>query len=284
VGIIRTREPTARTKVEGMDHMAQIDNRYAAGFGSRAGVAVDEGLRAYMLRVYNYMAGGVFLTGLVAYVIFTYSVTSDPALAASTGGKVMALHRGMYLTAFGQAIFASPLMWVLMFAPLGFVFFLSWRIYKMSVGAAQLAFWLFAAVMGASLSSIFLRYTATSITQVFFVTAAAFGALSIYGYTTQRDLSGWGSFLIMGVIGILIAGLLNIWLQSGALQFAISVIGVLVFAGLTAYDTQQIKDNYYSVMGDATAAAKASIMGALNLYLDFINMFVMMLQLFGNRE
>jgi FtsH-binding integral membrane protein len=190
----------------------------------------------------------------------------------------------MYLTSFGQAIFASPLMWVLMFAPLGFVFFLSWRIYKMSVGAAQLAFWLFAAVMGASLSSIFLRYTATSITQVFFVTAAAFGALSIYGYTTQRDLSGWGSFLIMGVIGILVAGLVNIWLQSGALQFAISVIGVLVFAGLTAYDTQQIKDNYYSVMGDATAAAKASIMGALNLYLDFINMFVMLLQLFGNRE
>ena len=274
----------ARTKVEGMDQMAQIDNRYAGRVGARTDVGVDEGLRAYMLRVYNYMAGGVFLTGLVAYVIFTYSVTSDPALAASSGGKVMALHRGMYLTAFGQAIFASPLMWVLMFAPLGFVFFLSWRIYKMSVSAAQLAFWVFAAVMGASLSSIFLRYTATSITQVFFVTAAAFGALSIYGYTTQRDLSGWGSFLIMGVIGILVAGLLNIWLQSGALQFAISVIGVLVFAGLTAYDTQQIKDNYYSVMGDATAAAKASIMGALNLYLDFINMFVMLLQLFGNRE
>jgi uncharacterized protein len=284
VAIIRTREPTARTKVEGMDQMAQLDNRYAGRVGARTDVAVDEGLRAYMLRVYNYMAGGVFLTGLVAYVIFTYSVTSDPALAASTGGKIMALHRGMYLTAFGQAIFASPLMWVLMFAPLGFVFFLSWRIYKMSVGAAQLAFWLFAAVMGASLSSIFLRYTATSITQVFFVTAAAFGALSIYGYTTQRDLSGWGSFLIMGVIGILVAGLLNIWLQSGALQFAISVIGVLVFAGLTAYDTQQIKDNYYAVMGDATATAKASIMGALNLYLDFINMFIMLLQLFGNRE
>ena len=265
--------------------MAQIDNRYAQrGFGARTDVAVDEGLRAYMLRVYNYMAAGIALTGLVAYVLFTYAVTSDPALAASSGGRIMALHRGMYLTSFGQLIYVSPLKWVIMLAPLGFVFFLSWRIYKMSVGAAQLAFWLFAAVMGASLSSIFLRYTATSITQVFFVTAAAFGALSIYGYTTQRDLSGWGSFLIMGVIGILVAGLVNIWLQSGALQFAISVIGVLVFAGLTAYDTQQIKDNYYSVMGDATAAAKASIMGALNLYLDFINMFVMLLQLFGNRE
>ena len=264
--------------------MAQIDNRYAAGTGARTDVAVDAGLRAYMLRVYNYMTAGVALTGLVAYVIFTYSVTSDPALAATAGGRMIAMHRGMYLTPFGQTIFASPLMYVLIFAPLGFVFFLSWRIYKMSLGAAQLAFWLFAAVMGASLSSIFLRYTATSITQVFFVTAAAFGALSIYGYTTQRDLSGWGSFLIMGVVGIIVAGLLNLWLQSGALQFAISVIGVLVFAGLTAYDTQRIKDGYYEVMGDATATAKAAIMGALSLYLDFINMFVMMLQLFGNRE
>ena len=264
--------------------MAQIDNRYAGRVGARTDVAVDEGLRAYMLRVYNYMAAGVALTGLVAYVIFTYSVTTDPALAATAGGRAFALHRGMYLTEFGQAIFVSPLKWVVMLAPLGFVFFLSWRIYKMSLGAAQLSFWLFAAVMGASLSSIFLVYTGNSITQVFFVTAAAFGGLSLYGYTTQRDLSGWGSFLIMGVIGIIVAGLLNILLQSGALQFAISVIGVLVFAGLTAYDTQQIKDNYYSVMGDATATAKASIMGALNLYLDFINMFVMLLQLFGNRE
>jgi hypothetical protein len=267
-----------------MDLMAQIDNRYAAGVGARADVAVDEGLRAYMLRVYNYMAAGIALTGLVAYIVFAYSVTSDQALAASTGGRMIALHRGMYLTPFGQAIFTTPLMWVRMLAPLGFVFFLSWRIYKMSVGAAQIAFWLFAAVMGASLSSIFLRYTAQSITQVFFVTAAAFGALSLYGYTTKKDLSGWGSFLFMGVIGIVIAALVNLWLQSSALQFAISAIGVLVFAGLTAYDTQQIKDNYYAVMGDATAIAKASIMGALNLYLDFINMFVSLLQLFGNRE
>jgi FtsH-binding integral membrane protein len=190
----------------------------------------------------------------------------------------------MYLTPFGQAIFVSPLKWVVIFAPLGFVFFLSMRIYRMSLGAAQLAFWLFAAVMGASLSSIFLVYTGTSITQVFFVTAAAFGALSLYGYTTQRDLSGWGSFLFMGLIGIVIAGILNLFLQSSALQFAVSVIGVLVFAGLTAYNTQQIKDSYYSVMGDATAAGKLAIMGALRLYLDFINMFVLLLQLFGNRE
>jgi uncharacterized protein len=267
-----------------MDQMAQIDNRYAGQYGARTDVAVDAGLRAYMLRVYNYMSAGIALTGLVAYVIFTYSVTTDAALAATAGGRALALHRGMYLTQFGQAMFVSPLKWVVMLAPLGFVFFLSWRIYKMSLGAAQLSFWLFAAVMGASLSSIFLVYTGNSITQVFFVTAAAFGGLSLYGYTTQRDLSGWGSFLIMGVIGIVVAGLVNMWLQSGALQFAISVIGVLVFAGLTAYDTQQIKDNYYSVMGDATATAKAAIMGALNLYLDFINMFVMMLQLFGNRD
>src|SRR5262245_48114095 len=268
-----------------MDQMAEIDNRYAQrGFGARTDVAVDEGLRAYMLRVYNYMAAGIALTGLVAYVMFTYAVTTDPALAASSAGRIIPLHRGLYLTQFGQLIYVSPLKWVIMLAPLGFVFFLSWRIYQMSVGAAQFAFWVFAAAMGASLSSIFLVYTGQSITQVFFVTAAAFGALSLYGYTTQRDLSGWGSFLLMGVIGIVVAGLLNLWLQSSALQFAISVIGVLVFAGLTAYDTQQIKDNYYSVMADATATAKQAILGALTLSLDFINMFVMMLQLFGNRE
>lgn len=265
--------------------MAEIDNRYAqVGAATRTDVAVDEGLRAYMLRVYNYMAAGIALTGVVAYVIFTYSVTSDPALAARTGGRIMALHRGMYLTDLGYTLFATPMRYVLMFAPLAFVFFLAWRIYSMSVGAAQIAFWLFAAVMGASLSVIFLAYTATSIAQIFFITAAAFGALSLWGYTTKRDLSGWGSFLIMGVVGIIIAAIVNLFLQSSALQFAISVIGVLVFAGLTAYDTQQIKDNYYAVMGDAAAMTKGAIMGALNLYLDFINMFVSLLQLFGSRE
>jgi uncharacterized protein len=265
--------------------MAQIDNRYAlGGTAARTDVGVDEGLRTYMLRVYNYMAAGIALTGVVAYVIFTYSVTSDPALAANAGGRIVALHRGMYLTPLGHTLFQTPLMYVMVFAPLAFVFFLSWRIASMSAGTAQITFWLFAAVMGASLSSIFLRYTATSITQVFFVTAAAFGALSIYGYTTKKDLSGWGSFLIMGVFGIIIAGLVNLFLQSSALQFAISVIGVLVFAGLTAYDTQRIKDGYYEVMGDAVAMTKGAIMGALNLYLDFINMFISLLQLFGSRE
>lgn len=252
--------------------MAQIDNRYAhAGPAARTDVAVDEGLRAYMLRVYNYMASGVALTGIVAYVVSSAAVGVSP-----TGGKA--------LTAFGQLIYTSPLKWVIMLAPLGFVFFLSARVDRMSASAAQIAFWAFAAVMGLSLSSIFLVYTGQSITQVFFVTAAAFGALSLYGYTTKKDLSGWGSFLIMGVFGIIIAALVNIFLQSSALQFAISVIGVLVFAGLTAYDTQRIKDGYYAVMDNAAALTKGAIMGALSLYLDFINMFVMLLSLFGNRE
>jgi hypothetical protein len=252
--------------------MAQYDNRYAQPSSARTGVAtVDEGLRAYMLQVYNYMAGGLALTGLVAYLTYAMSV------ASGAGGRAM-------LTPFGQMIYASPLKWVIMLAPLGFVILLSVRVHKMSVGSAQLAFWLFAAVMGVSLSSIFLVFTGESITQVFFITAAAFAGLSVYGYTTKQDLSGWGSFLIMGVIGIVIASLVNLFLQSGALQFAISVIGVLAFAGLTAYDTQRIKDTYYTLAGDAAMAAKTAIMGALSLYLDFINMFVSLLQLFGNRE
>jgi FtsH-binding integral membrane protein len=265
--------------------MAQFDNRYAqAGTAARTDVAVDEGLRTYMLSVYNYMAAGIALTGVVAYVISSWAVTSDPSLAAQGTRGLLALRDGQFLTPFGQAIYASPLRWVIMLAPLGFVFFLSWRIYKMSVSAAQISFWAFAAVMGLSLSSIFLIYTGQSIAQVFFVTAAAFGALSLYGYTTKKDLSGWGSFLFMGLVGIIIAAIVNIFLQSSALQFAISVIGVLVFAGLTAYDTQQIKDGYYEVMGNATALTKGAIMGALRLYLDFINMFIMLLSLFGNRE
>ena len=254
-----------------------------AGADRAAAADIDVGLRQYMLRVYNYMAAGIALTGLVAYVIFSYSVTTDLALAATAGGRPYALHRGMYLTQFGTAMFVSPLKWVVMLAPLGFVFFLSWRIYKMSLGAAQLSFWLFAAVMGASLSSIFLVYTGNSITQVFFVTAAAFGGLSIYGYTTQRDLSGWGSFLIMGVIGIVVAGLVNMFLQSSALQFAISVIGVLVFAGLTAYDTQQIKETYYEGY-DEESLGKLALMGALTLYLDFVNLFTLLMQLLGQRN
>src|SRR5215475_9577378 len=238
----------------------------------RAAGAVDQGLRAYMLRVYNYMSCGILLTGIVAYL--TYSA----AVVRSTDAG------GFALTAFGQLLYGSPLKWVVMLAPLASVFFLSVRISKLSVGAAQVCFWLFSAVMGLSLSSIFLLYTGESITRIFFVTAGAFAALSMYGYTTRRDLSGWGTFLIMGVVGIVLASLVNLWLQSNSLQFALSTIGVLVFAGLTAYDTQRIRNIYYEVLGDAAAISKASIMGALSLYLDFINMFIMLLSLFGRRN
>ena len=252
--------------------MAQLQDRFSQpGTAARTGAAVDEGLRSYMLSVYNYMSAGVALTGITAYVV------SALAVASEVGGHVA-------LTPFGQMLYQSPLKYVVMFAPLAFVWYLSARVYKMSVSSAQLAFWLFAAVMGLSLSSIFLVFTGQSITQVFFVTAAAFAGLSLAGYTTKKDLSGWGSFLIMGVIGILIASVVNLFLQSNAVQFAISVIGVLVFAGLTAYDTQRIKTGYYQLQGDATAVAKGAIMGALSLYLDFINMFMFLLQLFGSRR
>ena len=222
----------------------------------RAGI--DEGLRSYMLRVYNYMASGLALTGIVAY-----AVASTPVLM--------------------NAIFGTPLLWVVMLAPLGIVFFMSARIQKMSAGAAQATFWIFAVLMGMSLASIFVVYTGTSIARVFFITASVFGAMSIYGYTTKRDLSGWRSFLFMGLIGIIIASIVNWFLASSALEFAISVIGVLVFVGLTAYDTQNIKQMY--VQSDSTAVmSKKAIMGALRLYLDFINLFLMLLRLFGGRN
>jgi FtsH-binding integral membrane protein len=245
---------------------ASIQSRTAA-----TGV-VDQGLRAYMLRVYNYMAGGILLTGIVAYLTYSAAVVRNTEVG------------GVALTAFGQMLYGSPLKWIVMLAPLGSVMFLSVRITKMSVGAAQFCFWLFSAVMGLSLSSIFLLYTGESITRIFLLTAAAFAALSMYGYTTKRDLSAWGTFLIMGVVGVVLASLLNLWLRSNSLQFAISTIGVLVFAGLTAYDTQRIKGVYYEVLGDVTATSKTAIMGALSLYLDFINMFIMLLSLFGRRN
>lgn len=223
---------------------------------------VDQGLRSYMLSVYNYMGIGMGLTGLAAYATSMFAL-SNPA--------------------FANAIYNSPLKWVVMLAPLGFVFFLSARISKMSVSTAQTTFWAFAAVMGVSISYIFLVYTGASIIQTFFVTAASFGALSLYGYTTKKDLSGMGSFLIMGVFGLILASIVNIFLGSSALQFAISALGVLIFAGLTAYDTQQIKEMYYEGDGSETQGRKA-IMGALRLYLDFINMFMFLLHFLGNRE
>ena len=258
--------------------MAEFEKRPMASpiAGSRD-FAIDQGLRAYMLQVYNYMAAGVAITGIVAYALYAMAVTNDPTQA------VAQVRDGVFLTSFGNLLFVSPLKWVIMLAPLGMVFFLSARLPSLSVAAAQTGFWVFAALMGASLSSIFLVFAHGSIAQVFFISAAAFGALSLWGYTTKRDISGWGSFLFMGLIGIILAAIVNLFVGSSALQFAISVIGVLVFAGLTAYDTQQIKEMYFEGDDQAVMGRKA-IMGALRLYLDFINLFVMLLSLFGNRE
>jgi len=256
--------------------MAELNRQTISG--ARTGTAaIDEGLRAYMLRVYNYMAAGLAITGVVAYAVFALAVTNDPSAAVANVGK------GLMLTEFGRLVFVSPLKWVLLLAPLGLVFFMSARIHKMSMQGAQLTFWIYAALVGASIASIFLLYAHGSIARVFFITAASFGGLSLFGYTTQKDLSGWGSFLFMGLVGIIIAGVVNIFVGSSALQFAISVIGVLIFAGLTAYDTQQIKEEYYAGDSQLVAGQKA-IMGALRLYLDFLNMFLMLLSLFGNRE
>lgn len=257
------------------------DLRSQTRFGQTADQAqdhtIDEGLRAYMLGVYNYMTLGLAITGLLAIGTMMLATTNDPSAAVAQLGN------GAMITSLGAALYGSPLKWVVMLAPLGMVLFLSFRIQHMSASTAQMTFWVYAALMGVSLSSIFLVYTGASIAKVFFITAATFGAMSLYGYTTKKDISGWGSFLFMGLIGIIIASIVNLFLGSDALSFAISVIGVLVFAGLTAYDTQQIKEMYY-VNDDGETAAKKSIMGALRLYLDFINLFIMLLSLFGNRE
>ena len=247
--------------------------------GARAGsaLAIDEGLRSYMLRVYNYMGIGLVVTGLVAWFAANSAVTTDTNAAAGQ------LADGTLVTQWGALLFASPLQWVVMLAPLAFVMVLSFGINKLSVGAAQATFWAFAAVMGLSLSSIFLVYTGGSIAKVFFITAATFGSMSLYGYTTKRDLTGMGNFLMMGLIGLIIASIVNIFMQSGPLDFIISAVGVLIFVGLTAYDTQKIKENYSESYGSDTLA-KNAIMGALSLYLDFINLFMMLLRLFGNRE
>ncbi len=233
--------------------------------GARS-VGIDQGLRAYMQKVYTYMAGGLALTGAAAVATFNMAVTSDGTL-----------------TAFGNTIFHGPMMWVLILASLGIVMFLSFGIQRMSVATAQLSFWAYAAIMGMSFSSLGLVYTHGSIARVFFITAATFASTSLYGYTTKRDMTGFGSFLFMGLIGIIIASVVNIFLQSTAMNFALSVIGVLLFTGLTAWDTQQIKTMYYSTSGEA-ALGKSAIMGALRLHLDFINLFMSLLRLFGDRR
>jgi len=237
-------------------------------------VAIDAGLRAHMIRVYNYMASGVALTGVVSWL--TYQLAGGDAIQVS-GGQIAGL------TAFGQAVFSGPLTIILCLGTLGLVFFMSYRINRLSVGTALSLFFIYAALLGLMLASVFLAYTGGSITRVFFISAATFGALSLYGYTTQRDLSPIGSFLFMGLIGIIIASLVNIFLASNAMSWMISVVGVLVFAGLTAWDTQRIKE-MYSVQDDGTVAGRKAVMGALSLYLDFINLFLMMLRLFGDRR
>lgn len=251
--------------------MADYDsNRIIRGQAAEAG-AIDAGLRAYMLRVYNYMLVALVVTGLTSWAVFNLSVTTVPG----TGQ--------LALTELGHLLFVSPLRWVLMLSPLAVVLFINARLNRMSLGGAQMAFWLFSALIGVSMATIFLVFTAMSITQVFFITAAAFGGLSLFGYTTKKDLSGFGSFLIMGVWGLVIASIVNIFLHNGMMMWIISVAGVGIFAGLTAYDTQRIKEMYY-VGDDGTIAGKKSILGALALYLDFINMFQYLLYLMGNRR
>lgn len=243
----------------------QVDPRTAfrmGGTATRAGVAYDEGLRSYMLSVYNYMASGVLLTGLVAVAMLYTGAIS--ALFTPTGPSVLG--------------------WVVMFAPLGLVMWLSFGINRLSETSAKAIFWAYATLMGMSLSTIFLAYTGASIASTFFASAAAFGGLSLYGYTTKKDLSGFGTFLIMGLVGIIVASLINLFVQSSGLQFAISVIGVLLFAGLTAYDTQKIK-HMYDYVGGTDFRGKSIVMGALTLYLDFINLFLFLLRFMGsNRE
>ncbi len=234
-------------------------------------VVMDEGLRAYMLKVYNYMASGVLLTGIIAFITFKLSAVTNAS------GDIVEL------TSFGNTIFFSGWKWLVMLAPLGVVFYMSFGINKMSASKAQSTFWVFAVLMGLSLSWILMVYTNTSIARVFFITSATFGAMSIYGYTTKRDLTKLGSFLMMGLIGIIIASLVNIFLKSSMMYFVISILGVLIFVGLTAYDTQKIK-NMYSASDTGELMGKKAVMGALTLYLDFINLFIMLLRLFGQRR
>jgi FtsH-binding integral membrane protein len=256
--------------------MSDFDRNIAAArTGYRTDqVAIDAGLRAYMIRVYNYMTAGIALTGLVAW--FAYQAAGGDQIHI-VGNQITGL------TAFGHAIFASPLMWLFVLAPLGLVMLLSFGINRLSASTALMLFFVYAGLLGLSLATIFLAYTGASITRVFFISAATFGATSLYGYTTQRDLTGFGSFLFMGLIGLVIASLVNIFLQSSGLYWVISVVGVLIFVGLTAYDTQSIKE-MYDVNDDGSVAGRKAVMGALRLYLDFINLFLMLLRLFGDRR
>jgi uncharacterized protein len=255
--------------------MSDFNRNVAAGGRlSERAVAIDAGLRAHMIRVYNYMATAVALTGVVAWL--TFQAAGGDAIAISASGI-------SGLTPFGQAVFGGPLLIILALGTLGLVFFLSFRIHKLQYSTALAVFMIYSALLGVVLSSIFVTYTGASITRVFFISAASFGALSLWGYTTQRDLTGMGSFLIMGLFGLIIAMIVNIFMKSSGLEFVISAAGVLIFAGLTAWDTQKIKE-MYDYSDDVNAGGRKAVMGALSLYLDFINLFIMLLRLVGDRR
>ena len=247
--------------------MADYDNRVLRGqTGAVAGI--DEGLRSYMLRVYNYMLVGLLLTGATAYLVADVQPVRELFFAVNPQTGRMGM---------------TMLGWIALFAPLGLVLFLSFRLNKMSLATAQATFWFYAAIMGIGLAPVVLAYTGASVAQTFFITAATFGAMSLWGYTTRTDLTGFGSFLFMGLIGIIIASVVSFFVQSTMLMWIISVAGVLIFTGLTAYDTQWIKNNY-AASDDGATAGKKAIFGALKLYLDFVNLFLMMLRLMGNRR
>lgn len=238
--------------------MSNFINR-TSSFASSTATSYDAGLRTYMVQVFNFMAVATGISGLVAFL-----VANSPALMS--------------------LIFGTPLMYVFMLAPIGFVWYFSSKINSISTAKAKSFLWIFSGLMGVSMASIFVVYTGTSIARVFFITASVFGAMSLYGYTTKKDLTALGSFLIMGVFGLIIASIVNLFLHSSALQFGLSLIGVFLFIGLTAYDTQRIKRNYYQFAGNQEMVAKAAIMGALSLYMDFINLFMMLLHFFGDRR
>lgn len=276
--------------------MSQFDRNvtgFPAAMTPSETAVIDAGLRAYMLRVYNYMSVGLALTGLSAIGIYLLSVRDNVADASYLvrAGRVIPIPAGVavqnsdiLLTNFGYAVFASPLKWIIILAPLALVFALSFTVSRLRPATAQLLFWLYAALVGLSLASIFLLYAHTSIARVFFITAAAFLGLSLWGYTTRRDLGGLGAFAAMGLIGIVIASAISLLLGSSTVQWAVSLIGVAVFSGLTAWDTQRLKSEYLYGAMDGEAVERSAILGALSLYLDFINLFTMLLQLLGQRE
>ena len=254
--------------------MSDMNQNYAApapSLDAGRAAAIDAGLRTYMIRVYNYMVAGVALTGIVAWLTFQAAVVTDASGAITV------------LTPFGTAIFGGPAIIMLVLGTLGLVMFISFRIQHLQPSTALTLFMVYAAALGLMLAPLFLKYTGASVARVFFISAASFGALSVYGYTTQRNLSAVGSFLIMGLFGLIIASLVNIFLKSSGLDWALSVIGVLIFAGLTAWDTQKIKE-FYDPQDDGTVAGRKVVMGALSLYLDFINLFLMLLRLMGDRR